>query len=236
MKKRKIFKKLFILLPNIQMTTINTLNPFNLNVVRDDTNKKWKKRLLWLANFALWGTLLFGKVSDWNAQEIVTQERNEITKEIVVSKTQADIDSTISYDEAKQLLNEEKIEISTEEIQEYIMNNREEFEEYVKNNVEELNKIIDKETMDMLYEEIENNEDIKSMINKMVNRDDIKIAAMKGNTEYIQKQIKIALNDINSNRYIKQSLSFGAFMLFFGLFIGFFIGEMKGKKINRKNE
>ena len=203
--------------------TTNTLKSFNHDVVRDDTNKNGKKWLK-LTSLALFGTLLFGKVSDWNAQEVVTQERNEITKEIVVSRTQAEIDSTISYDEAKQLLNGEKREISTEEIQEYIQNNREEFEEYVKNNGEELNKIIDenidKQTMDVLYEELANNEDIRAMINEMVNRDDIREAIIKWNTEYAQEQIKEELyQKFNLNRFaeiIGQGVIFLVKLAFYG--------------------
>lgn len=177
MKKRKIFKKLFILLPNIQMTT-NTLNSFNPNVVTDDTNKNGKKWLLWLANLALWGTLLFGKVSDWNAQEVVTQERNEATKEFVVSKTQAEIDSITSYDEAKQLLNGEKREISAEEIQEYLESHK-----------EELIKKIDQEKMDniareFIYEKLMNDKKIQSIVSEMVNDKEIQQAILEWNEDY----------------------------------------------------
>lgn len=199
---------------------MTTTNPLNNYVEVVDTNKNGKKWLK-LASLALFWTLLLGKVSDWNAQEVFTQERNEATKEIVISKTQAEIDSVISYDEAKQLLNGEKREVSTEEIQEYIMNNREEFEEYVKNNGEELNKIIDKETMDMLYKELANNEDIRSMINEMVNRDDIRDAVMKGNTEYVQEQIKKWLyHKFNINRF-EEVIGKGVIILIKVAFYGF---------------
>ena len=181
MKKRKIFKKLFILLPNIQMTTINTLNPFNLNVVRDDTNKKWLK----LSNLALFGTLLFGKVSDWNAQEVVTQERSETTKEIVVSETQADIDSTISYDEAKQLLSEEKRDFTKDEILEVIKNNKE-----ILNNTNINGTISEK-----LYENLLENEEMQQIIQEMVNSDYIKKAVIEWDDELIKDTLIIKLKD-----------------------------------------
>jgi len=62
------------------MTTTNTLNPFNPNVVKDDTNKKWKKRL-WLAGLALL-TILSAKTAIW--QEVVTQETSENNKELPI--------------------------------------------------------------------------------------------------------------------------------------------------------
>jgi len=86
-----IFKKLFILLPNIQMpTTTNTLNSFNSNVVTDDNKvevvdtKKNRKKWLWLVSLALLSTLLFGKVADWYAQEVVAQEWNDNNKELPI--------------------------------------------------------------------------------------------------------------------------------------------------------
>lgn len=158
-----------------------------------------KRRLTWRNVFtrcALFWTLTLPLKT--SAQEQISPESKKVESTTPTS-TQKQDSSTILYDEAKQMLNGEKREISTEEIQEYIQNNREEFEEYIKNNGEELNKIIDKQTMDILREQLANDEDIKSMINKMVNRDDIRDAVKKGNTQYIQEQIKEELSYINKN-------------------------------------
>ena len=137
-----------------------------------------------------------------SAQKQISLEKKDLIESAISTPNQKQDSSTISYDGAKQLLNVGKREISTEEIQEYIQNNREEFEEYIKNNGKELNKIIDKQTRDMLYEQLANDEDIKSMINEMVNRDDIRNAVIKGNTEYVQEQIKEELyHKFNLNRF-----------------------------------
>ena len=53
-----------------------------------------------LASLALLWTLLFGKVANWSAQEVKTQERKEDGKEIVVQPTtQQQTDTIIAFDE-----------------------------------------------------------------------------------------------------------------------------------------
>lgn len=163
------------------------------------TKKWWTWRnVLWTCAL-FWALMLPWKAS---AQKQISLEKKDLIESAISTPNQKQDSSTISYDGAKQLLNVGKREISTEEIQEYIQNNREEFEEYIKNNGKELNKIIDKQTRDMLYEQLANDEDIKSMINEMVNRDDIRNAVIKGNTEYVQEQIKEELyHKFNLNRF-----------------------------------
>lgn len=198
---------------------MKNLLPTPSTSVETAKTKKW-----WTWRNVLWtGALLLALALPWNAsaQEQISPEKKDSIECIVPTQTQKQDSSTISYNEAKQLLNGEKREISTEEIQEYIQNNREEFEEYIKNNGKELNKIIDKQTMDILYEQLANNEDVKSMINEMINRDDIRDAVIKGNTEYIQEQIKEELYyKFNLNRF-EEALGKGIIFLFKAAVYGF---------------
>ena len=65
----------------------------------------WSKRL-WLAWLALLGTLSFGNITEWIAQESILQERENDWKEIVI-KTPAQVqnDSEITLDKALNILN-----------------------------------------------------------------------------------------------------------------------------------
>lgn len=80
-RKQKI-NKLFILLPNIKMTERKQLRDYP----EPDGGEKQtlKTKFAWLA---LLGTLLLGKLWDWVAQEVKTQERKEEWKEIVIQPT-----------------------------------------------------------------------------------------------------------------------------------------------------
>lgn len=193
---------------------MKNLLPTPSTSVETAKTKKW-----WTWKNVLWtGALLLALALPWNAsaQEQISPEKKDSIECIVPTQTQKQDSSTISYNEAKQLLNGEKREISTEEIQEYIQNNREEFEEYIKNNGKELNKIIDKQTMDILYEQLANNEDVKSMINEMINRDDIRDAVIKGNTEYIQEQIK---NELEYYKNVFYCLLFMIWIVIFSMIL-----------------
>jgi len=59
--------------------------------------EKLKKAFAW---FALFSTLLLGKVGEWMAQEVWTQERKEYWKEIVVQpSTEVQSDTLVSWDD-----------------------------------------------------------------------------------------------------------------------------------------
>ena len=64
----------------------------------------WSKRL-WLAWLALFGTLSFGNITEWIAQESTPQERKDDRKEIVIkTPSQLQNDSTMSSDEVLNML------------------------------------------------------------------------------------------------------------------------------------
>lgn len=195
----RIFKKLFILLPNIQMPT--TTN-FHNTVDTVDTNKKVTLKSV-MTTLALF-TTLFGKNIAWVAQS--TQETKENVKEIVVSiPVQEENDSTIMYNDVKWLENLEEREITPEEIQEYLENHKEEINK-------EINKRIqDEEICRIVSEELMKNKEIKSIINEMVNDKDIRKAISEWDLEYVQKKLQVNL---------KSSFNYGEFLeVMWSLFI-----------------
>ena len=66
----------------------------------------WSKRL-WLAWLALFGMLSFGNITEWIAQESISQEREDDWKEIVIkTPSQLQNDSTMDSDEVLNMLKE----------------------------------------------------------------------------------------------------------------------------------
>ena len=162
-------KKVFKLLPNIKMRETITLGSQN--------EKKWTKAKK-IVGLALAATLLFTPTLS-TAQETNASGQKQDKKEIV-QKTSAveEADSTIAWDEAVSWSNLVSWKISQEEIQEYLRNHK-----------EELVKHVDEETAEAVYKEVMGNKRVQGLIEDIVNRDDIKQAALEGNEEYIQQEV-----------------------------------------------
>jgi len=162
-------KRVFKLLPNIKMRETITLGSQN--------EKKWTKAKK-IVGLALAATLLFTPTLS-TAQETNASGQKQDKKEIV-QKTPAveEADTTIAWDGAVSWSNLESWKISQEEIQEYLRNHK-----------EELVKHVDEETAEAVYKEVMGNKRVQGLIEDIVNRDDIKQAALEGNEEYIQQEV-----------------------------------------------
>lgn len=212
---KRIFKKLFILLQNIQMTTTNSYNM----VDTVDTNKK--VTLKWaMITFALFAAL-FGKNVTWVAQN--TQKTKENLKEIIISTpTQKENDSTIMYNDAKWLENWEEIGITSEEIQEYLENHKEEI-------VQTINKEkLDDKSKEVVYEELMNNKKIQFVIEKMVNDQDTRKAVLEWDSVQIQMELQKELEvEFETHRFLKTIWSLEVFLFIINIIIGIIRGIVR---------
>lgn len=131
----------------------------------------WVLMLSWTAATGQWS-----KIED----EIINK------KEIVVNPTEEkSSDTTIDYNSARAFNSNETDEISTEEIREFIMNNKDE----IMSNINDI-------TRKKIYDELIRNRDIFKMVKKLTYDEEIREAALNWDNETIQKKVNKEIEKI----------------------------------------
>lgn len=134
-----------------------------------------------------------------SAQEVKTLGQKQDKKGFVANAPIVEReDSTITWDEAISWPNFEPNprwwEISQEEIQEYLKNHEKELQELIIKNISE--EKLDNETKEIVYNVLTNDEEIISVINEMVNDEDVRRAVLDWDKEYVQKELRSRLEDM----------------------------------------
>ena len=128
--------------------------------------------------------------NQWMAQEVWRncRENQKVAIEVVIDSTKESLVDTINFDDASQLFNilssinlDELSNISSKDIVEYIKCHREEFELYLRN----LDWQIDEVWMDMIQWYLEESGEIREILFKMVNREDVMKALREWDREKI---------------------------------------------------
>ncbi len=153
------------------------------------------KGLLSLA--VAWGLLASNQ---WMAQEVWwnSRESQKVAIETVVDSTKESLVDMINFDDAAQLFQllsslnlDELSNISSKDIVEYIKCHREEFELYLRN----LDWQIDEVWMDMVQWYLEESGEIREILFKMVNREDVMKALREWDREKLVSLFKREIDD-----------------------------------------
>lgn len=114
----------------------------------------------------------------WNKIE----SKRENNKEIFSNTKEKISDTTIDYNTAKLLNNNETEEITTEEIKEFIINNK-----------DEIMRIMDETTKEKVYDALIHNVGVHYLIKKLIHDEEIRAAAQKWDDALIQKKVNDAI-------------------------------------------
>ena len=145
-------------------------------------------------------------------------------KEIVVNSTEEkSSDTTIDYNTAKTINKNKTEEVSTEEIKEFIINNKEE----ILGNINDI-------TREKIYDELIRNRDIFKMVKKLTYDEEIREAALNWDNETIQKKVNKEIEKIK--RINPDSLSIALISLIIWMFVWYLICKKSDKDYEKEKE
>ena len=145
-------------------------------------------------------------------------------KEIVVNSTEEkSSDTTIDYNTAKTINKNKTEEVSTEEIKEFIINNKEE----ILGNINDI-------TREKIYDELIRNRDIFKMVKKLTYDEEIREAALNWDNETIQKKVNKEIEKIK--RINPDSFSIALISLIIWMFVWYLICKKSDKDYEKEKE
>lgn len=145
-------------------------------------------------------------------------------KEIVVNSTEEkSSDTTIDYNTAKTIIKNKTEEVSTEEIKEFIINNKEE----ILGNINDI-------TREKIYDELIRNRDIFKMVKKLTYDEEIREAALNWDNETIQKKVN---KEIEKIKLINpDSFTIAWISLIIWMFVWYLISKKADKDYEKEKE
>lgn len=145
-------------------------------------------------------------------------------KEIVVNSTEEkSSDTTIDYNTAKTINKNKTEEVSTEEIKEFIINNKEE----ILGNINDI-------TREKIYDELIRNRDIFKMVKKLTYDEEIREAALNWDNETIQKKVNKEIEKIK--RINPDSFTIAWISLIIWMFVWYLICKKSDKDYEKEKE
>jgi len=145
-------------------------------------------------------------------------------KEIVVNSTEEKSSgTTIDYNTAKTIIKNKTEEVSTEEIKEFIINNKEE----ILGNINDI-------TREKIYDELIRNRDIFKMVKKLTYDEEIREAALNWDNETIQKKVN---KEIEKIKLINpDSFTIAWISLIIWMFVWYLISKKADKDYEKEKE